>query len=43
MTRAWRRRSIATAAFALLALVTELLGRSVTMQLDRTLSVDPPR
>ena len=40
MTRAWRR-SIATAAFALLALVTELVGRSVTMQLDRTLSVDP--
>ena len=41
MTRARRRRSIAGAAFAMLALVTALVGRSVTMQLDRTLSVDP--
>jgi hypothetical protein len=41
MTRASRRRSIAMAAFALLALVTELLGRSATIQLDRTPSVDP--
>ncbi len=41
MTLAWRRRSIAVAAFALLALVTELVGRSVTIRIDRALSVDP--
>jgi hypothetical protein len=41
MTLAWRRRSTAVAAFALLALVAELLGRSATMRLDRTLPVDP--
>jgi len=41
MTRARRRRSIAGAAFALLALVTELLGRSVTIRVDRALHVEP--
>jgi hypothetical protein len=41
MTLAWRRRSIAAAAFALLALVTELVGRSVTNRIDGTLSVEP--
>jgi hypothetical protein len=41
MTLAWRRRSIAVAGFALLALVTELVGRSVTNRVDGALSVDP--
>jgi hypothetical protein len=41
MTRAQRRRSIAVAAFALLALVTELIGRSVTIRIDRALHVAP--
>jgi hypothetical protein len=42
MTLAWRRRrATAVAAFALLALVAELVGRSVTMRLDRSLAVDP--
>jgi hypothetical protein len=41
MTRAQRRRSIAVAAFALLALVTELVGRSVTIRVDRALHVAP--
>src|SRR5262245_5506021 len=41
MTRAQRRRSIAVAAFALLALVTELVGRSVTTRIDRALHVAP--
>jgi hypothetical protein len=41
MTLASRRRWTALAAFGLLALVTELVGRSVTMRIDRSLSVDP--
>jgi hypothetical protein len=41
MIHARRRRSIAAAAFALLALVTELLGRSVTIRVDRGLQVEP--
>jgi hypothetical protein len=41
MTHARRRRSIAAAAFALLALGTELLGRSVTIRVDRLLHVEP--
>ena len=42
MTRASRRRSTAVAAFALLALVAELVGRSVTLRVDRALSVVEP-
>jgi hypothetical protein len=41
MSRARRRRSIAVGAFALLALVTELLGHSVTIPIDRALHVAP--
>jgi hypothetical protein len=42
MTLASRRRSTAIAAFSLLALIAELLGRSATMRVDRALSpVDP--
>lgn len=41
MELASRRRCTAVAAFALLALVAELLGRSATMRIDRALSVDP--
>jgi len=42
MTLASRRRSTAFAAFALLALIAELLGRSVTLRIDRALSVVEP-
>jgi hypothetical protein len=42
MTLASRRRSTAFAAFALLALIAELLGRSATLRLDRALSVVTP-
>lgn len=42
MTLASRRRSAAVAAFALLALVAELVGRSVTLRVDRALSVVEP-
>jgi hypothetical protein len=42
MTLASRRRSTAFAAFALLALIAELAGRSVTLRLDRALSVVTP-
>jgi hypothetical protein len=35
------RRSIAAAVFALLALVTELVGRSITIRVDRALHVTP--
>jgi hypothetical protein len=42
MTLASRRRSTAVAAFLLLALIAEMLGRSATMRVDRVLSpVDP--
>ncbi len=37
----WRRRVTAAAFFALLALVTELTGRSITVRLDRALHVVP--
>jgi hypothetical protein len=42
MTLASRRRSMAFGAFALLALIAELLGRSVTWRIDRALSVVNP-
>jgi hypothetical protein len=42
MTLASRRRSTALGAFALLALLAELLGRSVTLRLDNALSVVNP-
>jgi hypothetical protein len=42
MTLASRRRSTAFAAFALLALIAELVGRSLTLRLDRALSVVEP-
>ena len=42
MTLASRRRSTAVAAFALLALVAELLGRCITLRVDRALSVVEP-
>ena len=42
MTLASRRRSTAFAAFALLALIAELVGRSATLRLDRALSVVVP-
>jgi hypothetical protein len=41
MALAAGRRATAVAAFALLALVAELVGRSATMRLDRSLPVDP--
>jgi hypothetical protein len=41
MVRVQRRRAGAIAAFALLALVAELAGRSVTGRLDRALNVEP--
>src|SRR5262249_50050846 len=41
MAHARRRRSIAAAAFALLALGTQLLGRSVTIRVARLLPVEP--
>ncbi len=37
----WRRRATAAAAFALLALVAELTGRSITFRLDRAFHVAP--
>ena len=42
MTLASRRRYTAFAAFALLALIAELVGRSATLRLDRALSVVEP-
>src|SRR5438093_1315209 len=39
--RAWGRRLAGAAAFALLALITELTGRSVTVRLDRAFHVAP--
>ncbi len=42
MTLATRRRLTALGAFALLALVAEMLGRSITLRVDRTLSVVEP-
>jgi len=42
MTLALRRRSTAIAAFALLAQIAELLGRSATLRVDRALSVVEP-
>src|SRR5579862_7688137 len=42
MTLASWRRSTAFAAFALLALIAELVGRSATLRLDRALSVVTP-
>jgi hypothetical protein len=42
MTLASRRRSTAVAAFALLGLIAELVGRSATMRVDRALSVVDP-
>jgi len=41
MRLASRRRTMAVAAFALLALVAELVGRSATLRIDRALSVKP--
>jgi hypothetical protein len=41
MMRAWRRRTTAVTAFALLALVAELAGRSITARIDRALHVAP--
>jgi hypothetical protein len=41
MARWRRRRTTATAAFALLALIAELTGRSVTARIDRALHVAP--
>jgi hypothetical protein len=41
MMRSWRRRVTAMAAFALLALVAELTGRSITDRLDAALHVTP--
>jgi hypothetical protein len=41
MRFASRRRTMAVAAFALLALVAELVGRSATLRIDRALSVKP--
>ena len=38
---AWRRRLAATAGFALLALLTELTGRSIVVRLDRAFHVVP--
>jgi hypothetical protein len=42
MKLAWRRPSTAVAAFALLALIAELVGRSLTLRIDRALSVVEP-
>jgi hypothetical protein len=42
MTLASLRRSTAFAAFALLALIAELVGRSATLRVDRALSVVTP-
>jgi hypothetical protein len=42
MTLASRRRWTALGAFALLALLSELLGRSITLRVDRALSVVDP-
>jgi hypothetical protein len=39
--RGSRRRSTQIAGFALLALVTELTGRSITVRLDRVVHVEP--
>ncbi len=41
MMRSWRRRVTAIALFALLALVAELTGRSVTLRLDAAFHVKP--
>jgi hypothetical protein len=41
MLRAQRRRTIALVSFALLALVAEVTGRSITSRLDRALHVRP--
>jgi hypothetical protein len=41
MARSWRKRTTALAAFALLALVSELTGRSITLRLDRAFHVAP--
>jgi len=37
----WRRRGTAAVGFALLALLTELTGRTITNRLDGLLNVDP--
>jgi hypothetical protein len=42
MTLALRRRSTGIAAFALLALIAELIGRSATMRIDRVFSPVEP-
>ena len=41
MMRCWRRRVTAIALFALLALVGELAGRSITLRLDAAFHVKP--
>jgi hypothetical protein len=41
MMRSWRKRATAMAAFALLALVAELTGRSITDRLDAVFHVAP--
>jgi len=41
MRFASRRRPLAVAAFAVLALVAELVGRSATQRIDRAFSVEP--
>jgi len=41
MISVWRRRLVASAAFALLALVAELAGRCATVRIDRALHVEP--
>jgi hypothetical protein len=41
MMRSWRRRVTAISLFALLALVAELTGRSITLRLDAAFHVKP--